>query len=467
MNIDTALSDRPLTVSEINRIIKETFRDRFYNLLIEGEVSGFRPSTSGHWYFTLKDRDSQISAVMFRFARTQSAYVPQNGDRVLVWGSVDVYEPRGTYQIICQTIKRSGDGDILLELEKRKAYYQSMGYFDLELKKPIPRHPSRVGIVTAPGGAAVEDMLNTLKKRAPSLDVVIYPCLVQGESAAEDIAAQIDNANMIPMCDVLIVGRGGGSKEDLLPFSDPLVIEAIHRSDIPIISAVGHEIDYSLSDYTADARAITPTEGAAMASEGIFRDREELKNLNETLSAVMKEKVLRAAAGIIRENELKALMMTKLKKPSIPSTQHMMAILSSRFSSAAMKTSLLSDALTPGLRAKALRAEAALKGAAGTAVRDVRMKAERAEATVSSLSAECRTAIERKYSSSRSRLDALSAAAEALSPLEVLRRGYAIATLSDGTAVRSSDEVKAGDILSVRVMKGIIRTEVLEEKKIK
>ena len=116
MNIDTALSDRPLTVSEINRIIKETFRDRFYNLLIEGEVSGFRPSTSGHWYFTLKDRDSQISAVMFRFARTQSAYVPQNGDRVLVWGSVDVYEPRGTYQIICQTIKRSGDGDILLEL---------------------------------------------------------------------------------------------------------------------------------------------------------------------------------------------------------------------------------------------------------------------------------------------------------------------------------------------------------------
>ncbi len=464
MNIDTALQDKPLTVSEINRIIKETFRDRFYNLMIEGEVSGFRPSTSGHWYFTLKDRDSQISAVMFRFAHTRSAYVPQNGDKVLISGSIDVYEPRGTYQVICQSIRRKGDGDILLELEKRKAYYQSLGYFDLEIKKPIPRHPSRVGIVTAPGGAAVEDMLNTLRKRAPSLDVVIYPCLVQGDAAAEDIAAQIDNANMIPMCDVLIVGRGGGSKEDLLPFSDPLVIEAIHRSEIPIISAVGHEIDYSLSDYCADARAITPTEGAAMASEGIFQDREALKNLSESLTSEMKTRLLKASSMIIKEKELSALMNAKLRSPSIPSTDHMKAILFSRFSSAAMRVSYLADALTPSLRAKADRAVLRLNASAPAPGHDMTKRVEKCKNEVDSLKKEITLSLEKKLSASDYRLTSLSAEINALSPLEVLKRGYSIVTKSDGSAVRSSEEVKAGDILSVRLMNGIIRTEVLEEK---
>ncbi|MGN0907978.1 MAG: exodeoxyribonuclease VII large subunit, partial [Bullifex sp.] len=431
---------------------------------IEGEVSGFRPSTSGHWYFTLKDRDSQISAVMFRFAHTQSSYIPKNGDKVLIRGSVDVYEPRGTYQIICQSIRKSGDGDILLELEKRKAYYQSLGYFDLETKKQIPKHPSRVGIVTAPGGAAVEDMLNTLKKRAPSLDVVIYPCLVQGESAAEDIAAQIDNANMLPMCDVLIVGRGGGSKEDLLPFSDPLVIEAIHRSELPVISAVGHEIDYSLSDYAADARAITPTEGASMASEGIFRDRQELGNITRILSSVMKEKLMDASSHLVRKEELDALVNAKVKKYQIPFTDHMKQIISSRFSSAAMKVSFLSDSLTPALSAKAERERMHLDAVSASNERDIALKADRSSSMVKELSSRSLTLMNGKYSEAKARLASASAAVQALSPLEVLKRGYAIATLPDGRAVRSSDEVKAGDILSVRLMKGIIRTEVLEEK---
>ena len=460
MNSDMALLDKPLKVSEINKIIKETFRQSFYNLTIIGEVSGFKPSTTGHWYFTLKDRESQISAVMFRFSRTQSTYIPQNGDMVTVTGSIDVYEPRGTYQVICQRIVKEGDGDILIELEKRKQYYQALGYFDIELKKPIPKYPKRVGIVTAPNGAAIEDMLNTLKKRAPSLDVIIYPCLVQGETAAEEIASQIDNANMLLMCDVLIVGRGGGSKEDLLCFSDPLVIEAIHRSEIPIISAVGHEVDYSLSDYVADLRAITPTEGAVLASEGIYSDRVRLKEINNSLEQLMISKTLLSEKQIIKQRELKALLLSKVNSYHIPTTEGINSILNHRINSALLKVSLLYDSISSNILEKTKRAELTTK------LEDlfplIEKKIIKAENTLINTTKDIPYLIELKIKEKEHLLSSLEKEIVALSPKEVLKRGYSIVKKKNDKILRSKDDVTVGEHISITLYDGNINVIVGE-----
>lgn len=460
MNSDMALLDKPLKVSEINKIIKETFRQSFYNLTIVGEVSGFKPSTTGHWYFTLKDRDSQISAVMFRFSRTQSTYIPQNGDMVTVTGSIDVYEPRGTYQVICQRIVKEGDGDILIELEKRKQYYQALGYFDIELKKPIPKYPKRVGIVTAPNGAAIEDMLNTLKKRAPSLDVIIYPCLVQGETAAEEIARQIDNANMLLMCDVLIVGRGGGSKEDLLCFSDPLVIEAIHRSEIPIISAVGHEVDYSLSDYVADARAITPTEGAVLASEGIYSDRVRLKEINNSLEQLMISKTLLSEKQIIKQSELKALIISKINSYHIPTTEGINSILNHKINSALLKVSLLYDSISSFIFEKTKRAELTTK------IEDlfpiIEKKIIKAENTLMHSTKDIPYLIEMKIKEKEHLLSSLEKELLALSPKEVLKRGYSIVKGKNDKIIKKKDDVTLGEHISITVYDGNINAIVGE-----
>ena len=460
MNSDMTLLDKPLKVSEINRIIKETFRASFYNLTIVGEVSGFKPSTTGHWYFTLKDRESQISAVMFRFSRTQSSYIPQNGDMVTVTGNIDVYEPRGTYQVICQRIVKEGDGDILIELEKRKQYYQSLGYFDIELKKPIPKYPSRIGIVTAPNGAAIEDMLNTLKKRAPSLDVIIYPCLVQGESAAEDIAAQIDNANMLLMCDVLIVGRGGGSKEDLLCFSDPLVIEAIHRSDIPIISAVGHEVDYSLSDYVADARAITPTEGAVLATEGIYSDRVRLKEINNSLEQLMIAKILTSEKQLIAQSELNSIMLSKVNTYHLPTLDGIKSLLSSRINSDTLKVSLLYDSISSVL------SERTKKATLTTKIEDLHLliekKVEKAEHTLKTSTKDIPYLFSSKIKEKEKMLSALNKELIALSPKEVLKRGYSIVRGKNDKIIKFKDEVTSGDNITITLYDGKINAIVGE-----
>ena len=267
-NSDNTLLDKPLTISEINQLLKAFIRERFYNICLVGEISSFRPSANGHWYFTLKDEKSQISAVMFRSANAMCPFTPCDGDLVEVTGNLDVYEVRGTYQIIIQSMKHAGLGAILAQLQKKKEYYQSLGWFDPDGKPPLPLYPKNIGVITASTGAAIKDILDTTGRRAPSVDITIYPVLVQGESAPAMIAAAIRQANELSISDVLIVGRGGGSIEDLLPFSSDEVVKAVHESEIPVISAVGHEIDTSLCDYVATRRAITPTDAAVIATEG-------------------------------------------------------------------------------------------------------------------------------------------------------------------------------------------------------
>ena len=256
--------DTVFTVSNLTSLIRDLLEGTFSNITLEGEISNYRPNASGHLYFTLKDEGAQISAVMFRGRAMSLDFVPKDGMKVKCTGSISVYAPRGNYQIIINKMEIAGAGNILQILEERKRRLAAEGLFNSENKKPIPRFSKRIGIVTSPTGAALRDILQITKRRNPGVDVVILPALVQGDGAAITIANMIKTANDFNMCEVLIVGRGGGSLEDLLPFSEEVVVRAIASSKIPVVSAVGHEIDWALSDYAADMRAPTPSAAAEL-----------------------------------------------------------------------------------------------------------------------------------------------------------------------------------------------------------
>lgn len=256
--------DTVFSVSNLTSLIRDLLEGTFSNITLEGEISNYRPNASGHMYFTLKDEGAQISAVMFRGKAMGLTFVPKDGMKVKCTGSVSVYAPRGNYQIIITKMEIAGAGNILQILEERKRKLAEEGLFNSESKKPVPRFSKRIGIVTSPTGAALRDILQITKRRNPGVDVVILPALVQGDGAAITIANMIKTANDFEMCDVLIVGRGGGSLEDLLPFSEEVVVRAIADSHIPVVSAVGHEIDWALSDYAADMRAPTPSAAAEL-----------------------------------------------------------------------------------------------------------------------------------------------------------------------------------------------------------
>ncbi len=259
-------------VSDLTSLIKEILEASFITLTVEGELSNFRPSSTGHWYFTLKDEDAMIQGVMFKGRTAGVQFIPSDGQMVKIRGNISVYAKRGTYQIICSSMEKSGEGDILAMLEQRKQKLAALGLFDTERKKPLPLFPERIALVTSPTGAALRDIIQVLGRRNSGADLVIIPAPVQGEGAGEEIAAQIRRVNRYNLGDVIITGRGGGSLEDLLPFSEESVVRAIAESEIPVISAVGHEIDTSLSDLAADYRAPTPS----AAAEVVSSRREEL-----------------------------------------------------------------------------------------------------------------------------------------------------------------------------------------------
>lgn len=262
MNPPNLLNDKVLSVSELNSLLKDVLEGTFPSIKIEGEISNYRPNSSGHLYFTLKDTTSQISAVMFRSNVISLSFVPKDGVKVQCTGRITVYPPRGNYQILITKMEVAGEGDVLKMLEDRKRRLAMEGLFESERKRQLPAFPKTIGVVTSSTGAALRDILQITRRRNPCVSVIIFPALVQGDEAAPSIVKQINTANAYNMCDVLIVGRGGGSLEDLLPFSEEIVVRAIAASKIPVVSAVGHEIDWALSDYAADCRAPTPSAAA-------------------------------------------------------------------------------------------------------------------------------------------------------------------------------------------------------------
>jgi exodeoxyribonuclease VII large subunit len=401
MNDENLLFQGELTVSDLTNLIKETLEQGFYGLQVTGEISNFRPSSTGHWFFTLKDSECAISAVMFKGSTWKVGFTPVEGDKVTVKGSLDVYGARGTYQIKCETMQRSGSGDILALLDERKRYYASLGYFEADKKIPLPQNPRCIGVVTSPTGAALQDILQILQRRAPGLDVLILPATVQGESAGKTIAMRIDQANALLLCDVLIVGRGGGSLEDLLPFSEPCVLEAIHNSQIPVVSAVGHEIDWALSDYVADMRSPTPSAAAELVSQGILDNANAISLLTRNIRTLM---------------------------------EHRMQIATQKLAS------VKSENLSRGLSRQLEKREYLLANASDSMVS--------AEKTL--------------LRSMEQRLQLVQGRLQALSPLAILARGYSLVTDTQDKVIHSKDEIEIGDTLFVSFIDGK-RTVLVQE----
>jgi len=281
----TSALNKPMTVTRLTRKIRSLVENNFSDVWVEGEISTFKDHSSGHFYFTLKDENSQIHAAMFRNANRRLKFKPENGMLVTVTGSVQIYEPQGKYQIICETMEPSGIGALQIAFEQLKKKLSEEGLFDESKKKTIPIFPKTIGVVTSESGAAIRDIINVLFRRFPNCRLVLNPAPVQGEGAAEKIAAAIDECNEAKNTgavdfDVLIVGRGGGSMEDLWAFNEEPVARAIARSVIPVVSAVGHEIDWTIADFVADCRAPTPS----AAAEIVVTPHDDWKKLIENYS---------------------------------------------------------------------------------------------------------------------------------------------------------------------------------------
>ena len=502
---ERTLLDRPLAVSQINAMLRSLVKESFYNLCIEGEVSTFRPSANGHWYFRLKDERSQIDAVMFRSANAMASFIPRDGDLVLVKGSIDVYEARGTYQVIVQSIEHAGLGALLVQLEKRRQYYQSLGWFDDASKPPLPRFPRNIGVVTATTGAAIRDILDTTGRRAPSVDITIYPALVQGDQAAHSIASAIRQADELGLSDVLIVGRGGGSVEDLLPFSDDEVVKAIHECSIPVISAVGHEIDTSIADLVATRRAITPTDGAAIATEGYYELRTSLGPIMRQLTQLMSHKLVLASSSVPSMEYLGSIMERKVGSMEPESLEGIRTIVSQKTDALTLRLSYAFDGAVLAIHSRTSgygdrlsrlsdecgtcaalltsRVSQRMAGCmleASSALERRMMDAQRSLDPLSASSLEtvmgrrvqdaamelerewerATMAMARRFEAASSDLSRIWSACEALDPAGVLARGYAIVRDADGRIVHETGQVHPGQTIEIRLTDGSIAARV-------
>jgi exodeoxyribonuclease VII large subunit len=398
------MNEKYLGVSELTELIRNCLEKSFSTVCIEGELSNYRPASSGHAYFSLKDQGAKIDAVIFRNRLRALNFEPKDGMLLRVRGSLSVYAPRGTYSVVCEEMEIAGTGDILALLEKRKQKLAAEGLFNSERKRPLPRFPATVGVVSSPTGAAVRDILSILERRAAGIKVVILPALVQGDDAARALAARIRQANQWKLADVLIVGRGGGSLEDLLPFSDEEVVRAVADSEIPVISAVGHEIDWALSDFAADLRAPTPSAAAELVSESYFAAADAIRSVVERLEQ-----------GVRARLEKARLL---LKPFSIEDMEYRFrAILQPRL----VRLDDAKDALIDAMREKC----AAL----------------------------------------RSGLNLASAVLEAGSPQSVMERGFSVVTNVKGEVIRDSNGVKKGDMLRIRPRKGSIHAVTLSAER--
>ncbi|OGT08288.1 MAG: hypothetical protein A2V89_04000 [Gammaproteobacteria bacterium RBG_16_37_9] len=287
------LEQKILKVSQINSLARKILEGNFASVLIEGEISNLAEPNSGHIYFSLKDETAQVRAVMFRQSKTMLKFQPQNGAHVIVTAQVSLYEPRGDYQLIVQRMELAGVGILHAKFLQLKTKLAAEGLFDIKYKKPLPKLPQSIGVITSPTGAVIRDILNVLKRRFPSAAIIVYPVQVQGKEASTQIITALQKANLRKECEVLILARGGGTLEDLWPFNEETVARAIFASTIPIVSAVGHETDFTISDFVADVRAPTPSVAAELVVPNVLEWLNVLGNLKRRLIGSMQNKLQR------------------------------------------------------------------------------------------------------------------------------------------------------------------------------
>jgi exodeoxyribonuclease VII large subunit len=433
---------RALTVSELNHQARHLLETSFMQVWVEGELSGFSRPSSGHWYFSLKDRNCQIRCAMFRGANQRVRPAPKEGELVRIRGKVTLYENRGDFQIIVEHLEPAGAGALQQAFEALKLKLFNEGLFSTERKKPIPALPRHIGVVTSPTGAAIHDILTVLARRCPGIPVTLYPTAVQGQAATADIVAAIGRAVAHNRAEVLIIGRGGGSLEDLWCFNEEAVARAIAACPIATVSAVGHEVDTTIADYVADFRAPTPSAAAEKISPDQSVWLRQLQASSERLQAAMGRQQVAMA------NRLQQLS-TRLKDPrrSLQEKAQRLDGLDVRLGRAMAQTTQRLH-----MRADHLQQRLAMQSPS----RQLASARERVLRATTDLN----LAIQQALKSRRERLDYTAQTLNLVSPLATLGRGYAIVKDDQGKIVRQTGQLEAGQAISARVANGTVHAQV-------
>jgi exodeoxyribonuclease VII large subunit len=404
-----------LSVSQLTEQLRQAVEERFPAVWVEGEISNFRLYGSGHAYFTLKDESAQLRAVLFRNRGRRLRFEPGDGQHVLAFGSLEVYAQRGEYQLVVELLEPRGLGALQLAFEQLKRRLTAEGLFEAGRKRRLPHFPRRIGIVTSPSGAAVRDMLRIIGRRFAGLRIVIAPCRVQGEGAAQEIAQGVADLNGLGDVDVIIVGRGGGSLEDLWAFNEEVVARAIAASKAPVISAVGHEVDFTIADFVADVRAATPSH----AAELVVSDKQAIAEA----VLVLRQRLTRAAVRPLRDLERRVddlgARLLRAGRGAHRRAGHRVELLAARLRAAGPVARLRAD----------------------------RHRLER-------LAARLEADMGRQLAHARHRVGAAAGRLDSLSPLGVLSRGYSIARALDGRVIRRAGEVRIGEALHVLLYEG-------------
>jgi exodeoxyribonuclease VII large subunit len=421
------LENHVYQVHELSQRVKSLLEDEIGQVWVEGEISGFRPHASGHMYFDLKDAEALINVCLFKGSQRRCSVLPENGKQVRIFGDVSSYPRSSRYQVICRAMEEAGLGKLHLAFEKLKKKLAEEGLFDEEIKKALPLLPLRLGIVTSPSGAALQDMLNVLERRYSTLHIRIAPARVQGQGAAEEIAAGIETLNRFPDLDVIIIGRGGGSMEDLWAFNEEVVARAIHASERPVISAVGHETDFTISDFAADLRAPTPSAAAELVI-GRKADFEEQVNTLEN----------RLQRGLLGRVESAAQDLDILQDKLWMQTRHHIQSLRQRVSQQAHRLQQLSP----------------------------RAQLKKKTEVIHQMEKRLHRSLSARLSGYQHRVLAAENRLKAMNPSQVLTRGYSITRTASGQVLRSISDVQVGEEATTLLPDGQITSTVThtEEK---
>ena len=431
-------------VRELVARVRELVEREYGDVWVEGEISNLRPAPSGHIYFTLKDADAQLPVVLFRRQALLLRFRPEDGLHVLARGRVSVYEQRGQMQLVAETMEPVGAGSLQLAFEQLKERLKTEGLFDADRKQPLPMFPRTVGIVTSPTGAAIHDFLNIVSRRHSGLNVLICPVSVQGEAAPAEIESALAELNAASLVDLIVLARGGGSLEDLAAFNSERVARAIAASGLPVVSAVGHETDFTIADFVADLRAPTPSAAAELITEAQHKIAEHLASQLHRLERTARFQLLQA------RQRLSGLPISRAE---------------SRVSAVLYRLAQRLDEAT-GRLDSALAAQLRLFGnriavlAAAVLHHDPRRRLAHAREHLADFRARLNRGAERLLEASAARHGALAARLQSLSPLAVLDRGYALVLSADGALIRSTKQLAAGDRLTTRLARGAFTSSV-------
>ncbi|MDK2595662.1 exodeoxyribonuclease VII large subunit [Pseudoalteromonas obscura] len=436
-------NNKVYTVSRLNREIRSLLEQGFASLELTGEISNFVAPASGHWYFSLKDEKAQIKAAMWRGNNRYCKYRPENGAQVQVKARVSVYEPRGDYQLIVEHMAPAGEGLLKQKFEALQMQLAAEGLFNSFHKKQLPQQINRIGVITSATGAAIKDILSVLKRRAPQLEVIIYPTLVQGQEAAAQIAERIALADKRNEVDVLIIGRGGGSLEDLWSFNEEVVARAIFACSLPTISAVGHEIDTTISDYVADLRAPTPSAAAELVSPDSSELLSYIADRKQRLINALQRKIFDEQQNIKRLQQRLSLQH--------PQNQLMQQ---------GQRVDELQQRLTRALQYQQQKHHHKVNVLSHTLLKfHPEKRINEAKSKLEKLESRLHNTLHHQLRDKQNRLALLSARLDSVSPLAVLSRGYSI-TQKDGNVLASVADVRQGDSLVTQLADGQLLTQV-------